>query len=207
MALTIRRRCHRASPVARAARVGTWFWPPSGLELGPGPRLEEVSRRVEHPARPVQAPAPQPAGPAGGARPEREAPTAPEPIEARRSHRRLGLPSAGPIAATHSPATKGSHGNFAPRIKKVAWRAAAHRYLKVAGVSLHIGSQITDVSPFAIAVQRAAELVRQLADDGHKISFLDVGGAEALRPPSHRAFAESTFILSSRRDRIWYERS
>src|SRR5205085_3268540 len=55
-------------------------------------------------------------------------------------------------------------------------RATGHHYLEVAGVSLHIGSQITDVSPFAIAVQRAAELVRQLADDGHKISFLDVGG-------------------------------
>lgn len=55
-------------------------------------------------------------------------------------------------------------------------KAAGHKYLRVAGVSLHIGSQITDVSPFAIAVQRAAELVRQLGADGHKIQFLDAGG-------------------------------
>ncbi len=54
--------------------------------------------------------------------------------------------------------------------------AAAQKYLKVAGVSLHIGSQITDVSPFGIAVQRAADLVRQLAAHGHQISFLDAGG-------------------------------
>lgn len=55
-------------------------------------------------------------------------------------------------------------------------RAAAHKYLKVAGVSLHIGSQITDVSPFAIAMERVAELIRQLTADGHKIRFLDAGG-------------------------------
>lgn len=54
--------------------------------------------------------------------------------------------------------------------------AAAHKYLQVAGVSLHIGSQITDVSPFAIAVQRACDLIAQLTADGHHIRFLDAGG-------------------------------
>lgn len=55
-------------------------------------------------------------------------------------------------------------------------KAAAQKSLKVAGISLHIGSQITDVAPFGLAVQRAAELVRQLSDEGHRISFLDAGG-------------------------------
>jgi diaminopimelate decarboxylase len=55
-------------------------------------------------------------------------------------------------------------------------KAARDKQLKVAGVSLHIGSQITDVSPFAIAVERATDLVQELAHDGHKIAFLDVGG-------------------------------
>jgi len=59
-------------------------------------------------------------------------------------------------------------------------RAHAHKYLRVAGVSLHIGSQITDASPFAVAVQRAAELVRQLAADGHEIKFLDAGGGVGI---------------------------
>ncbi len=54
--------------------------------------------------------------------------------------------------------------------------AAAHPYLRVAGVSLHIGSQITDVAPFRLALERAVELVEQLATDGHKIRFLDAGG-------------------------------
>ena len=55
-------------------------------------------------------------------------------------------------------------------------KAAARKYLKVTGVSLHIGSQINVIQPFAEAVERAAELVRQLTADGHKIKFLDAGG-------------------------------
>ena len=55
-------------------------------------------------------------------------------------------------------------------------RAAACRFLNVAGISLHIGSQITDVSPFGLAVKRSVELIRQLAANGHTIRFLDAGG-------------------------------
>lgn len=55
-------------------------------------------------------------------------------------------------------------------------RVAMCRYLRAAGVSLHIGSQITDVAPFRIAMERAVELVEQLTAEGHRISFLDAGG-------------------------------
>jgi|SRR5271165_1459406 len=54
--------------------------------------------------------------------------------------------------------------------------AARAEYLKVAGVSVHIGSQITDVAPFAEAVERVAELVRQLRADGHSMEYVDIGG-------------------------------
>jgi len=54
--------------------------------------------------------------------------------------------------------------------------AAAARYLKVVGVSVHIGSQITDVAPFAEAVARVADLVRDLRADGHRIDCVDTGG-------------------------------
>jgi diaminopimelate decarboxylase len=46
----------------------------------------------------------------------------------------------------------------------------------VAGVSLHIGSQITDIAPFRLAVERVVELIQQLASQGHDIRFLDAGG-------------------------------
>jgi len=55
-------------------------------------------------------------------------------------------------------------------------KASGARYLKVAGVSVHIGSQITDLAPFAEAVERVADLVRDLRLDGHKIRYVDTGG-------------------------------
>jgi diaminopimelate decarboxylase len=55
-------------------------------------------------------------------------------------------------------------------------KASAARYLKVAGVSVHIGSQITDARPFADAVDRVAALVRELRADGHGIDYIDTGG-------------------------------
>ncbi|MFZ0952883.1 MAG: diaminopimelate decarboxylase [Candidatus Sulfotelmatobacter sp.] len=55
-------------------------------------------------------------------------------------------------------------------------RAAAAPYLKVAGVSVHIGSQITDVTPFAEAGERVADLVRDLRADGHSMDYVDTGG-------------------------------
>jgi diaminopimelate decarboxylase len=55
-------------------------------------------------------------------------------------------------------------------------RAADARYLEVRGVSVHIGSQITDVAPFGEAMVRVADLVRSLRKDGHRIDYIDAGG-------------------------------
>jgi diaminopimelate decarboxylase len=55
-------------------------------------------------------------------------------------------------------------------------RAARSKYLQTAGVSVHIGSQITDVSPFAATMERVASLVRQLRASGHSIQYVDAGG-------------------------------
>ena len=55
-------------------------------------------------------------------------------------------------------------------------KAAKQPYLRVAGVSVHIGSQITDVSSFAAALERVAGLVRTLRTEGHDIRYVDAGG-------------------------------
>lgn len=54
--------------------------------------------------------------------------------------------------------------------------AARSKSLQVAGVSVHIGSQITQFAPFRVAMERVAELVRQLQNDGQKIRYVDAGG-------------------------------
>lgn len=55
-------------------------------------------------------------------------------------------------------------------------KASGTRHLQVAGVSVHIGSQITEVEPFAATMERVAALVRQLRHDGHAVEYVDAGG-------------------------------
>lgn len=55
-------------------------------------------------------------------------------------------------------------------------KASGARYLKVRGVSVHIGSQIMEVAPFEEAMARVADLVRELRRDGHRIAYIDAGG-------------------------------
>jgi len=55
-------------------------------------------------------------------------------------------------------------------------RAARSRWLDAAGVSVHIGSQIRAVGPFAKALERVASLVGELRSDGHEIRYVDAGG-------------------------------
>lgn len=49
-------------------------------------------------------------------------------------------------------------------------------WLEPAGVSVHIGSQIRDVAPFAEALGRVSHLIANLREDGHNIRYVDAGG-------------------------------
>jgi diaminopimelate decarboxylase len=55
-------------------------------------------------------------------------------------------------------------------------QGSTSRYLKAAGVSVHIGSQILDIGPFREAMQRVASLVKTLRHAGHDIRYVDAGG-------------------------------
>ena len=55
-------------------------------------------------------------------------------------------------------------------------RAATMPSIETAGVSVHIGSQIRQVEPFAEALARTLALIRDLRDDGHDIRYVDAGG-------------------------------
>ncbi len=70
--------------------------------------------------------------------------------------------------------------------------AATNRYLSVAGVSVHIGSQIVDVKPFAQTMERVADLVRELRSNGHSITYVDAGGGLGIAYENDAAdFSES----------------
>jgi diaminopimelate decarboxylase len=63
-------------------------------------------------------------------------------------------------------------------------RAATLPGLEIAGVDMHIGSQLTDLAPFDEAFSLLAELVRDLRAEGHEISHVDLGGG--LGVPYHK---------------------
>jgi diaminopimelate decarboxylase len=62
------------------------------------------------------------------------------------------------------------------RAREVYAAAAKLPGLKVAGVDVHIGSQIIDLAPFETAFNLVADFVRVLRDDGHRITHVDLGG-------------------------------
>ena len=62
------------------------------------------------------------------------------------------------------------------RASQVYAEAARLPGLKVIGVDVHIGSQLTDLEPFEQAYLKVADLTRQLRSEGHTISRLDLGG-------------------------------
>jgi diaminopimelate decarboxylase len=83
-------------------------------------------------------------------------------------------------AKTHPYISTGLHqhkfGVPIPEARILYAQAARQPYLKVAGVSVHIGSQITDVGSFKAALERVADLVRALRKQGHDIRYIDAGG-------------------------------
>lgn len=62
------------------------------------------------------------------------------------------------------------------RASDVYAMAAALPGLKVIGIDVHIGSQLTDLAPFEEAYTKVAALVETLRAQGHEISRLDLGG-------------------------------
>jgi diaminopimelate decarboxylase len=82
------------------------------------------------------------------------------------------------------------------RARAVYAHAAKLPGLRVVGVDMHIGSQITELSPFDDAFALLSDFVRQLRTDGHTISHVDLGGGLGIPyrednepPPDPSAYA------------------
>lgn len=82
------------------------------------------------------------------------------------------------------------------RAREVYARAAKLPGIRVTGVDMHIGSQITELSPFDNAFALLSDFVRQLRADGHSIAHIDLGGGLGIPyrddnepPPDPQAYA------------------
>ncbi|RCU45508.1 MULTISPECIES: diaminopimelate decarboxylase [Corallincola] len=75
-------------------------------------------------------------------------------------------------------------------------KAASLSHLNVVGVDCHIGSQLTELSPFIDALDRVLTLVDKLAEQGIEIRHLDVGGGLGVTyddetPPHPEVYAKA----------------
>jgi diaminopimelate decarboxylase len=82
------------------------------------------------------------------------------------------------------------------RARDVYARAAKLDGVRVVGVDMHIGSQITELDPFSDAFALLADFVRMLRADGHTIRHVDLGGGLGIPyrednepPPDPSAYA------------------
>src|ERR1700728_2388918 len=82
------------------------------------------------------------------------------------------------------------------RARDVYARAAKLAGVRVVGVDMHIGSQITKLDPFGDAFTLLADFVRVLRADGHAIGHVDLGGGLGIPyrednepPPDPDAYA------------------
>jgi diaminopimelate decarboxylase len=83
------------------------------------------------------------------------------------------------------------------RARDVYARAAKLKGVRIAGVDMHIGSQIVELDPFGDAFALLADFVRALRADGHAISHIDLGGGLGIPyredndpPPDPDAYAK-----------------
>ena len=83
-------------------------------------------------------------------------------------------------AKTHAKISTGkSENKFGvpiARAREIYAHAANLPGIRVSGVDMHIGSQITDLAPFENAFLLLADLVVDLRGDGHEIDHVDLGG-------------------------------
>ena len=84
---------------------------------------------------------------------------------------------------THAYIATGSHENkfgiALDQIGAVYARAAGMASIRIAGVQMHIGSQITEAQPFANAIEKVAPLLRELKSK-YGIKFFSIGGGMGI---------------------------
>jgi diaminopimelate decarboxylase len=82
-------------------------------------------------------------------------------------------------AHTHKKITTGTYENkfgiAFEEVEGVYARASKLKNVRLRGVQMHIGSQITEVKPFEQAVRKALPLVRRLKEK-HRLEFFSIGG-------------------------------
>ena len=95
---------------------------------------------------------------------------------------------------------KSKFGIAADRALEEFHMASTLRHISVVGVHAHIGSQLTDVTPFVESLKKVLTLVDTLKGQGIKIKYLNIGGGLGItysdeKPPLPHELAEAVSPL------------
>jgi diaminopimelate decarboxylase len=87
--------------------------------------------------------------------------------------------------------------------RKLFLKASRYSSLRLCGVHIHIGSQITTGTPFVQALRRVARFIQELKKSGVQIQYLNLGGGLGIvyykeRPQTARQFARRVLPILRR---------
>lgn len=84
-------------------------------------------------------------------------------------------------------------------------------HIRIEGIDCHIGSQLTEIAPFAAALEKILDLLDRLEREGIAISHLDLGGGLGIRyrdetPPALGDYARAlTALIGNRPHKLLFE--
>ncbi|MDD5687732.1 MAG: diaminopimelate decarboxylase [Elusimicrobia bacterium] len=65
--------------------------------------------------------------------------------------------------------------------------------IEIVGISLHIGSQITDISPFSLSSKKVSEYIKKLSSSGIKLKYIDMGGGLGIKYKDEKIISPSDY--------------
>ncbi|MES2793268.1 MAG: diaminopimelate decarboxylase [Planctomycetota bacterium] len=100
-------------------------------------------------------------------------------------------------AKTHAKTTTGKKGNkFGMDIERagmLAKKVLADKRLALKGIHMHLGSPILTIEPYAEAVQKATQVIRDYRAQGHDINWINLGGGFGINYRQQEAQPASAF--------------
>ena len=100
-------------------------------------------------------------------------------------------------AKTHAKTTTGKKGNKfgmdIVRAGQLADKVLADKRLNLRGIHMHLGSPILTTEPYAAAVQKAAEVVREFRAKGHDTRWVNLGGGFGIHYRQQEALPASAY--------------
>ena len=75
-------------------------------------------------------------------------------------------------------------------------KASLCKGLKITGIDFHIGSQITEISPYKEALEKVCKIIKKLSEKNIKLGHIDIGGGLGILYSDEKLPSKANFINS-----------